>query len=448
VGLRVLLTSCLASVAAGLAAARPSRSREPIRAAAGAEHLLMDLLAARPAPSLLLHTVVLVLTITVAGCSSGDPRAAEPGGAVVRPVASAAPEPTGRGPRGAAATSSPAAELRAGLTALLVERTYLVAALTAPGIGEARSARHQAALLDALDDTAVALADMLGATYSEARAPLLVALRGEDRAWAALAAADGHERGATAQRTLEQARLELAQVIRRVVPRLDVDEVARQWASQAAAVRAGAGVPYEQLGAAAAEARQTAHLLASGMAADRRLSGVDTPAARLRADLTGLLTEHAALATALGREEAAGNPGRVFAVRGRLDENARALADVLARPYPALQESFLTSWSDQLDRLARYAAVRATGASGTAEAAVLHGYSRELSRLLAEHVDGLPAQSSEVELERMLSSLTQVVDAAATGAPHAPLLARASSADVLPPAALLSAAVAEDLLLR
>jgi hypothetical protein len=408
----------------------------------------MDLLAARPAPSVLLHAVVLALAVTVAGCSSGNPRAAEPGGEVVRPVASAAPEPAGPGPRGAAATSSPAAELRAALSALLVERTYLVAALTAPGGGETRSARHQAALLDALDDSSVALADMLGATYSEARAPLLVALRGEDRAWTALATTDGHERGGAAQRALEQARREVAQVIRRVVPRLDVDEVARQWSSAVAAARSAAEAPYEQLGAAAAQARQTAHLLASGVAADRRLAGVDTPAARLRADLTGLLSEHAALATALAREEAGGNRGGLFAVRGRLDENARALADVLARAYPALHESFLTSWSAHLDRLARYAAVRATGASGTAEAAALHGCSRELSRLLAEHVDGLPAQSSEVELERMLSSLTRAVDAAATGAPHAPLLARASSADVLPPAALLSAAVAEDLLLR
>jgi hypothetical protein len=78
----------------------------------------------------------------------------------------------------------------------------------------------------------------------------------------------------------------------------------------------------------------------------------------------------------------------------------------------------------------------------------VRGYPTELGRLLAEHVEGLPAQSSSTELEPALASLLAAVDAAAAGDPQAPAALRRAGAEVLPAAALVSAAVAEDLRLR
>ena len=67
---------------------------------------------------------------------------------------------------GADASRTRAAELRAGLTHLLVERVYATAAARAV-LDEDGSSDAVAAL----DDRAVALADLLGATYTGARDP-------------------------------------------------------------------------------------------------------------------------------------------------------------------------------------------------------------------------------------------------------------------------------------
>ena len=368
-------------------------------------------------------------------CSEPSAPAARPQSPTAEPVA------------GAEATSRPAVELQAALTAVLVERVHVVAATTdavADAGGRLQAPAAEAAR-SSLDAASTALADVLGATYSEARAPLLDVLRREDRLLSEHAAALSTGRGddaAELREALSAAHREAARVVRQVVPALDADEVADRLHVDVDVQLARTGPePYAQLREASREAAATARLLAAGVAQDRGLGAVGTPAARLRAELTRLLTEHVQLVGALAREVRRPGDGRGQA-RAALDANAGELAVLLADLYPAARAPFLRSWTAHLDRLEAYAAARAPGGAPVA-AATVRGYPGELARLLAEHVDGLPANSSETELERSLVSLLEAVDAAAsTGGPAA---LRQAAADVLPAAALVSAAVAEHL---
>jgi hypothetical protein len=236
----------------------------------------------------------------------------------------------------------------------------------------------------------------------------------------------------------------------------DVDEALAELAGPAAAGTLrealaeadSAGTSWAEQRRAAERARLTARLLSADVAADAGRRAPDGRAALLRADLTGLLVEHVGLVVGLAREQAA--LGRepsadVSGVREALAGNAEDLADVLGAAYPAVRPTFLASWSAHVDRLDRYAAVRAGGGAGPAEVAAVRGYPLELARLLAEHVTGLPAETAAAELEPALSALLAAVDVAAGRAPGAVTAQRQAVARVLPAAALAASAVAEDL---
>jgi hypothetical protein len=388
----------------------------------------------RPDPaarrSLLRLAALSLALVAAAGCT--------PDGPAVEPA------PVVMGPDGAAAASSPASELQAGLTALLVERAYLVAAATgAVDTAGGVIAPASDAALGALDANSAALADLLGATYSEARVPLLETLRSDDRlvAWYAVARAAGDVAAAEQART-DLERAETARVIRRVVPTLDAAEVAMRL--EVAVEAQLTARSYDQLHAASRQAAGTARLLAAGIALDRELGSPGADAAQLRAEVTGLLTEHVMLSTALARELRA--PGAASAsARAALDSNAELLATALGDRYPAARAPFLRSWRAHLARLERYAASRAAGGDATAERGLASSYPAELARLLAEHVRGLPAQSAQADLDPALAAQLAAMDAAADGSPAGPEARRAAVAAVLPAAALVSAAMSEDL---
>lgn len=327
---------------------------------------------------------------------------------------------------GAEAATSPAAELRAGLTGRLVERTYLVAALgrRLTAAGGDRDAPPVVASVEALDQASTALADVLGATYSTAHEPLLDALRQVDGLLA-----EPDPSGAVRER-LAAAYEQLGAVVRRVVPVLDAEEVGARLATEVQALTAQP----EQLRAVAAEAARTARLLAAGIAADRRLGDVDTPAIQLRSGLTGLLTEHVLLVGALTEQPAAPDA---------LAGNALALGELLGDSYPTLRAPFVRSWQAHVERLERYAQARAGGGTGAAELGLVRGFPGELARQLASHVEGLPPRTAEAELGAALELLVRAVPEGTT--PARPGLLREAAAGALPVAALLAAAVAEDL---
>ena len=339
--------------------------------------------------------VVPLLSAALLGCSSATPPSAAPSTAPAATV-------------GAAASSTRAAELEAGLTAVLVERAYVVAA-AAGGSPEAAAA---------LDASSLALAEVLGAAGTESRAPLLAALRACDAAVLGLAGPACEPR--------------LTEVVRAAVPRLESDQLAGRLSPAATA-----GWP--ALREVAGRARGTARVLAGAVAADRGLGRTATPATTLRADLTWLLVEHVALATAAAGTD---DPG----ARAALSANGEDLAALLGRSYGEVRMPFLQAWNAHLDRFGTWTA--ALRAGEVVRAAMLRpslaGLSGELGRVLAGHVTALSAARLEQELRPALTSLVQAAEAQAQGRPGAPGLRQAAVADVAAPAALVAAAVAED----
>ena len=360
-----------------------------------------------------------------------------------RPSASALPD----GPLvGAAASSSRAAEIEAGLTSALVERVYATAA--------ARAASTQDRATSAggtLDRGSQALAELLGA-YDGTRAPLASALRTVDEIHVmdarAARAPDAAEAAAVRVR-LVQAQRDLAAVVRRVVPSLSVEQVLDRLLpdldAQLAAVGEG---PYQGLRIASFRARETARVLAAAIAENRRLGPAGTRAAALRGDLTGLLTEHVVLTGALADE--LGDGGRLAAgaasARAALESNTRALTEVIGVAYPATAEPFGTAWSKHTTQLEARAAEEA--AAGVPSGQLTQDAQGELAQLFAEPVAGLPVDRLAVELTPFLDAQLQAMASAARRAPEAAADLRIAVGRVPVPAALLAAAISKHLRLH
>ena len=360
--------------------------------------------------------LLVVLVGVLAGCTSQPDRPA------TTPLTTAV---------GAEATRSRAAELQAGLTHLLVERVHVTAAARA-----AVTDADRAAASASLDDASTALADLLGATYEGAREQLLLSLRTCDRR--ALQHADAVRTGdagglAAALEGLQSAQADLAATVRRVVPRLPASQLRERLDGDLLAQLAVGGEDgYARLRTASGRAPATAALIAAGIAEDRGLGPAGTPAATLRADLTGLLTEHVQLAGALARAPAP-EPPAVIA----LQANGADLTALLATAYPALPAGFSRAWSGHVDRLAALAA----DPSATARREVLD-FPTELAAELARHVGGLPARTTVAELTPLLAALAAAVEAGGSPGAHAAL--RRASGAVPVPSALVAAAVAQD----
>lgn len=395
----------------------------PIRSAPTGEPVPMTIRPAWARRRARRAAVLLVLPVLLLpACSSGPDR---PDGRSTPQQSSAV---------GAGATRSRAAELQAGLTHLLVERVHTTAAARG-AVGELERVDAAAAL----DGVAVALADLLGATYTEARDPLLTALRAADRRSLQHADAVGAPAVTAALSRLQAAQDELAVTIRRVVPELEAEQVrARLEEDLAAQLAVGGEDAYARVRAAAAGAYTTARMLTVGVAADRHLGPAATPAATLRADLTGLVTEHVLLAGAVAREQARPAGARSSAVRA-LQSNGQALTKVLGTAYPSLPAQFGPSWDRHVARL-----VALAGGGTPAQRRLVLAYPAELGPLLADHVTGLPPRTTVVEVEPMLRALVVAIDAASSAAPDAQALLRRATQTAPVPSALLAAAIAQD----
>ena len=382
----------------------------------------------------------MAVSLSISACTSAGPPTEVAG------------EERGAPPVGAAASQSRAAELQAGLTHLLVERVYVLAA--ASRTGGAEPARQDAR--EVLDANSLALAGVLGATSVDARAQLLGALRSGDKAQLVHAVALASGDAAAVERAraaLEQASAELADVLQRLVPGMPVECVTvRLREDLEAQLAAQNEQSYTALRTAAGRAVDTASLLAAAVTADRNLGTTGTRAATLRADLTALLTEHVLLVGALATELAAlpaTGPGAgkgASGARAALDANARALSMTLGGAYPAVAEPFLAAWSDHLVRLEAYAA--GVAAAGAAPSAGLRTAPQTFGRLLAQHIEGLSPGRIATDLMPGLDSMLRAVDAAATGSTQASSALHQAVADAPPPAAVLAAATAQHLRLR
>jgi len=373
------------------------------------------------------------------------------------PTGNPSSKPPAGGPLiGAAASSSRVAELEAALTSALVERVYATAAARSAALRDRSSSAG-----GTLDRGSLALADLLGAAGTDTRDPLAAALRRVDELQAADARAAGSPDATRTRSELEQAQRDLATSIRRVVPALTVNQVSeRLLPDLAAQVAAGSETPYEGLRAAATRARETARVVAAAIAEERRLGAPGARAAALRADLTGLLTEHVLLTGSLAAE--LGGDGRLSAgatsARAALDANTRALTELVGVAYPAAAEPFGRGWSAHTTRLEAHAAeVAASGdtsgsdtgggdtSGGNTSGGVLQDAPDQLAQLFAGTVEGLPVDRLAAELAPLIQAQLQALAAAARGAPEAAADLRVAAARATVPAALLAAAIAQHL---
>jgi hypothetical protein len=349
-------------------------------------------------------------------------------------------QPGARPAVGAAASSGPVAELQAGLTSALVERVYATAAVRSAARGDRPSSAG-----GSLDEGSLALADLLGGPDADARERVAAGLRRVDQLQARDARAAGSPEASRARSELELAQRDLVPAVRRAVPAWTPGDVGERLLPDLVAQLPASGeAPYEGLRIVATRARETARVLALAIAEQRRLAAPGPRAAALRADLTGLLTEHVQLSGGLATE--LGRGGRLSAgtasARAALDANARALTGLLAVAYPAAAEPFGRAWSAHVSRIEAHAAEVAAGNP-------LGGASRDtpeqIARLFAGTVQGLPVDRLTAELTPLVEAQLQAVAGAARGGPQAAADLRVATARATVPAALVSAAIAEHL---
>lgn len=172
------------------------------------------------------------------------------------------------------ATTGPAAEVRAGLTALLVDHVYGVAAVTGSGAGHAAAVR-------ALDAGSIALARLLAGAHPEAQAPLLATWREHIAFFQRYAAAGPrHDRSAAtaARRGLDGDRRSFGATVHQAVPPLPAETVATELIGHVAtlltaldAVATGDPDAPAALRAAAGPMPGVAAVLAGGITEDRQL---------------------------------------------------------------------------------------------------------------------------------------------------------------------------------
>ncbi len=172
------------------------------------------------------------------------------------------------------ATTGPAAELRAGLTALLVDHVYGVAAVTGSGVGQRAAAA-------ALDAGSVALTRLLADAHPEAQAPLLATWREHIDFFSRYAVA-GQQRdrsaATAARRGLDGDRRSFGASVHQAVSPLPAETVAAELIGHVATLLTAldalaAGDPDAPLAlrAAAGPMPGVAAVLAGGITEDRQL---------------------------------------------------------------------------------------------------------------------------------------------------------------------------------
>ncbi len=336
----------------------------------------------------------------LAGCGGGT---SGPAGRAVAPRAS-------QGAVGASATTTPASELRAGLTWQLVERVHLLALarqalVQAHGVRSAPEVQAAEELLDAGAD------DLVGTTGAPAlREPL------DAEVEAVLAARPG---------PLTPLHEELAARLVRTAPDLHAPALVEALDR----ATAGLGAPTPTVDAAGAEV--AAGIMTEAVASARRLGSTETSASVLRSDLTRLLVSRTYLVGASADAAA-------------LDRLTGVLARRLVDP-PAPRGPVVAALRAGHTALFAEAAARAaddrtmTARAGTA----LLAADRDLARQLSAAVPALQVDVVVRALDPGRAPLLAAVGARAAGDPIAARLSAGAAARAVVLAAALAAGIAD-----
>jgi hypothetical protein len=412
--------------------------------------------------SLRLAAVVAGLAITTAACASNDDQASDTpsrsGSASTTPGTTSSTTAVG-----AKATTTKAAELRAGLTYLLTEHVYLAGLATGTAIAQKGNLRAPAvvAAVTALDTNSVNLSKAVGAAYPTAEAPFLASWRQHIGFFVdyTLAKATGNAAGLVeAEKDLDGYRTSFGQLVSSVVPELPADAVADELKPHVASLLAAidaqvAGSPkqFALLETAAGHMPGTAATLAEGISKNLKLGSSTTKAAELRAGLTYLLTEHVyhagiAVSTAVANKGSLTAPASAAAVAA-LDTNSVNLSKAVGAAYPAAEAPFLASWRQHIGFFVDYTLGQATKdtAKVTMARSDLDGYRTSFGQLISSVVAQLPADAVADELKPHVASLFTAIDDVVAGSPDTFKDLSTAAGHMPGTAATLAGGIAEDL---
>ena len=380
--------------------------------------------------SLRLAAVLAGLAITTAACGSSSNGTNAGSGSTPTSATTGAVT-------GTEATKTQGAELRAGLTYLLTEHVYLAGIATGTAVSKGGNLKDPAvvAAVTALDANSIALSKAIGSAYPAAEEPFLKSWRQHIGFFVdytlAVATKDAAKK-AKAMKDLDGYRTSFGQLINSVVPELPADAVAKELIPHVASLFAAidaqvAGSPdqFKLLETAAGHMPGTAAILASGIAANKKLTGAtDTKAATLRAGLTYLLTEHVYYA-GIAINQAVADGGnltkpKTAAAVAALDANSVALSKAVGSAYPAAEEPFLKSWRQHIGFFVNYTLGKATKDDAKVAMAKkdLDGYRTSFGQLINSVVPELPADAVAMELVPHVASLFTAIDDVVAGSPN------------------------------
>src|SRR4051794_26156912 len=364
---------------------------------------------------------------------------------------------------GTAATTTKAADLRAGLTYLLEEHVQLAGIATGTALAKKGNLNDPAvkAAVAALDANSVALSKAVGAAYPKAEAPFLASWRQHIGFFVDYTLGKATKNTAMtdkAVKDLDGYRTSFGQLINSVVPELPADAVANELKPHVASLFAAidaqvAGDPkqFALLQTAANHMPATAAILAGGIATNLDLGKADTKAAELRAGLTALLTQHVyaagiAINTAVAKGGNLKDPMVTGAVSA-LDANSVALSKAIGAAYPKAEAPFLASWRQHIGFFVDYTLGKATKDQAKADKAQkdLDGYRTGFGQLINSVVPELPADAVAEELKPHVASLSAAIDAVVAGDPTAFSKLQTAAGHMPMTAATLSGGIAQNL---
>jgi hypothetical protein len=335
---------------------------------------------------------------------------------------------------GAAATKTPAAELRAGLTDLLTQHVYLAAIALKTAVDKGGDLKDPAvtAAVKQLDANSVALSKAVGSVYPDAEKPFLESWRQHIGFFVdyTLGKATGNMAQVDkARKDLDGYRTSFGQLINSVIPQLSADAVAKALIPHVQSLEstidslvAGDGKGFTKLVAAADHMPMTAETLAGGIVASQGLEGeVDGAASQLRSGLTYLLDSHVDLAgIALAQAVQMGgslNDPSVKAAVAAVDANSVALSKAIGSVYPDAEKPFLESWRQHIGYFVDYTLGKATGNMAQVDKAEknLDAYRTSFGQLINSVVPELPAAAVAKELIPHVDSVYATIDALVAG---------------------------------
>lgn len=328
--------------------------------------------------------------------------------------------------------TSPAADLRAGLTYLLTEHVYLAGiAVDTAYVAGPDSPEFEAAAA-ALDENTVALADAVGSIAGkEKRKTFLQAWRSHIDDFVSYAVAAKGNDSAGKQQALKNlegyqkvAGQFFADITGGALPaqavRASLDEHVQTLTAAIDAFAAGDGTGFDKLKKAAEHMPMTAQALTGGIVEATGMKGnPDSQASEVRALLNAKLTEHVYLAgIAVFTAYTEGADSDAFkASTQTLDSNSVDLSEAVASlTDQQTGDAFLQAWRSHIDDFVTYAVATAEGDENGQQKAVrnLQAYAAQQGETMQKLTGGaLQSGAVQQEFETHIASLTDAIDAMA-----------------------------------